>query len=66
MSAPTENPAKVARRYVETYNKGTEEYIETCATEDIVGVRFPGGKVIVEGRGARRRAMYSARYRIGP
>ncbi len=43
-----------ARRYVDTYNKGTDAFVEACTTEDFAAYTHPGGHLFMQGREALR------------
>ena len=43
-----------ALRYVETYNRCTDEFVDACASDDFIAVGFPDGEVLGEGRESLR------------
>ena len=57
MTTETDAALAAARRYVDSYNKCTAEFVDACVTDDFSGVFFPGGEVVGPGREALREAL---------
>ncbi len=58
MTTGTDTTLAAARRYVETYNNRTDEFVDACTTEDFTALHYPGGEVLAEGREALRAAAH--------